>query len=160
MKELKFTEYKYHQTFLHISLTLSRTLMSEIMDLAFAEDSCEHGGFLVGRYPDNSTAVVEGIVTPIGMKCYHSTFIRYTEGMQSFWNTLYKENGLIYLGEWHSHPSMSAMYSDDDLSTMIEISECETVNIRFPIFMIVGRSKDNPDIKFYTISNKKIYTYE
>lgn len=160
MKELKLTEFNYQQPLLHLSLNVSRKLMSEIIELAFTEDGCEQGGFLIGRYPNDSTAVIEGIVSPISRECNHSSFVRYTEGMQSFWNALYKEKGLIYLGEWHSHPSMSATYSDVDLRTMIEIAESDTVNIRFPIFLIVGHSKENPDIKFYTICNQTIFTYE
>lgn len=84
MKELKLTAYNYHQPILHLSLNVSQKLMDEIIELSFTEDGCEQGGFLIGRYPNDNTAVIEGIVSPICRKCNHSSFIRYTEGMILF----------------------------------------------------------------------------
>lgn len=62
--------------------------------------------------------------------------------MRNLWDALYNNHRYIYLGEWHSHPDASACYSALDRNTMIEISEADSVRIKYPIFMIVGYSKN------------------
>ena len=43
---------------------------------------------------------------------------------------------------------------------MIEISEADSVKINYPLFLIIGLNKENPQIKFYTVYDKTIYEYE
>lgn len=159
MKDLELKEYRFHQPYLHLSVIVPKQIINHILEEAFSEDVYEQGGFLIGSY-NKKLAVIHGVVPAIRKNNSQSSFIRYTEGMQEFWDVLYKDNGYIYLGEWHSHPGASANYSDIDRNTMMEICEADSVRIRYPIFMIIGNSKESPDIKFYTVKNKIVYSYE
>lgn len=158
--DLELKEYRFHQPYLQISIIVPIQIMNQIIEHAFSDNSCEQGGFLIGKYKDEYSAVICGVVSPIRKNSSHNSFIRYTDGMQDYWDTLYKDDGYIYLGEWHSHPTTSANYSNIDRNTMIEIYEADSVKIRYPIFLIIGQSKDSPEIKFYTIKNRIIYSYE
>ena len=160
MKDLELKEYRFHQPYLHLSIIVPVQIMNQILEHAFSGDCVEQGGFLIGKYKDENSAVIYGVVSPIRKNSSYCSFIRYTEGMEEFWDALYNDDGYIYLGEWHSHPAASANYSNIDRNTMIEISEADSVGIRYPIFLIIGYSKKSPDIKFYTIKNKIIYSYE
>lgn len=159
MKDLELKEYRFHQPYLHLSVIVPKQIINHILEEAFSEDVYEQGGFLIGSYNEN-LAVIHGVVPPIRKNNSQSSFMRYTEGMQEFWDVLYKDNGYIYLGEWHSHPGASANYSDIDRNTMMEICEADSVRIRYPIFLIIGNSKESPDIRFYTVKNKIVYSYE
>lgn len=159
MTDLKLKRYKFYQSDLRLSVTINSLIFERILELAFTEDGCEHGGFLIGKYHDSHSAEIEDVVLPRS-KSTPMSFIRYTDGMKVFWDNLYNNNRQIYLGEWHSHPLSSAKFSMVDRETMLEISESDNVKIKHPIFLIIGFSKDNPDIKFYTVKDKIIYTYE
>lgn len=160
MTALKLKEYKFHQPCLNLNIEFTIQTMEEILELAFTKDRCEQGGFLIGRYSDESSAIIEGTISPKRKNSTPVSYIRFTDGMQDFWNRLYDEAGLIYLGEWHSHPGASANYSTIDRDTMIEISEADSVKINYPLFLIIGLNKENPQIKFYTVYDKTIYEYE
>lgn len=159
MKDLELNEYKFYQEELDLLIHISSQTLKQILKLAFPCDNCENGGFLIGRYAEGNSAIIEDIVSSHS-KSTPMSFIRYTDGMQYYWDKLYDSTGQIYLGEWHSHPNSSAKYSNIDRKTMIEISEANDVKIMYPIFLIVGFSKQNPEIKCYTVKNKTIFTYE
>ena len=160
MKDLELTEYRFHQPHLKLSLVVPVQVMNQIIEQAFSEDNCEQGGFLIGKYKNVNSAIIYGVISPVHKNSSHCSFVRYTDGMRNLWDALYNNHRYIYLGEWHSHPDASACYSALDRNTMIEISEADSVRIKYPIFMIVVYSKKSPEIKFYTVKNKIIYSYE
>ena len=83
-----------------------------------------------------------------------------TDGMEKIWDDLYKQ-GLIYLGEWHSHPDGNADYSPIDKQAMINIATCDTVAINHPIMLIISISKTKVrGLKAYYVSNNKLIEYE
>ncbi len=66
-----------------------------------------------------------------------------------------------YIGEWHSHPNGSSMYSQTDLKAMIKIANCETVMIENPILLILSVTKNQlQDFSIYLYDNKELYLYE
>lgn len=80
--------------------------------------------------------------------------------MEPIWDSLYNE-GLIYLGEWHSHPNGSSSYSMTDRKALTNIAESETVNISNPIMLIVGFNKSRIiEIKAYYYKDFDIIEYE
>ena len=80
--------------------------------------------------------------------------------MDSIWENLYEE-GLIYLGEWHSHPGGSASYSFTDKQAIANIATCKRVVIRHPIMLIVSVSKDIVrEFRAYYYNNGQITEYE
>lgn len=64
--------------------------------------------------------------------------------MNKLWDRLNKK-GLIYLGEWHSHPNGSSIYSNTDLDTIRSIASNENIKIIRPLLLIV--SLNNNEIK-------------
>lgn len=58
--------------------------MNQILEHAFSGDSVEQGGFLIGKYKDENSAVIYGVVSPIRKNSSYCSFIRYTEGMEEF----------------------------------------------------------------------------
>lgn len=160
MTELKWNEYNYCQSDLDLRIVISSNLMAQIVNLAFQNDNLEHGGFLIGKYPETNKALIEMIASPYKEENDQFCYTRFTDGMKEFWDDLYDKTGMFYLGEWHSHPNVSSLYSNTDRRAMIEISQSDTVRIKYPIFMIIGQNKTAPEISFYTVTNNKIYKYE
>ena len=116
----------------------------------------ETGGFLVGKYDNNHHAHISDLVQPTSVKSNPYSFERNTDGMKKIWDELY-EQGLIYLGEWHTHPSGSCNYSQTDLEAMRSIANCKDVKIRRPILLIASVSKQKINgIHLYHLNNNQL----
>ena len=105
-----------------------------------AEAGCpnESGGLLVGKYStDNKTVIVTNAVTPTKEITTPTSYTRKTDNMESVWKELYEE-GLQYVGEWHSHPKGSPQYSTEDLNAMRGIYADENITISKPLLLILG----------------------
>lgn len=88
------------------------------------------------------------------------SYKRDTDGMDCLWDELYKD-GLIYLGEWHSHPDSSASYSNMDKQALTNIATSTTVVIRHPIMLISSVSKTRiREYRAYYYYNGQIIEYE
>jgi len=71
----------------------------------------------------------------------HSTFNRDPDVHGRALNDFFRRTGrdftrFNYLGEWHSHPSFSALPSRDDIATMTDLVE-NSEGISFAVLMIV-----------------------
>lgn len=136
-----------------------------------AEAGCpnESGGLLVGKYStDHKTVIVTKAITPTQETTTPTSYTRKTDGMEAIWKKLYEE-GLQYVGEWHSHPNGSPQYSTEDLNAMRGIYADEDVTISKPLLLILGvkdgkycknaayiYNKDNDElIKFKEMVNLK-----
>lgn len=116
----------------------------------------ETGGFLVGRYMSNNHAYIERLATPRKKKCRPYSYERSTKGMNKFWDELYKQ-GLIYLGEWHSHPMGNCNYSWEDCETIKSIASSPEVNIDLPLLLIVSLNKvDVKDLGVYYYNDNQL----
>lgn len=144
-----------------VSLEIEEGLLSAICKICIDSFPNETGGFLVGNYSkDNSNAIVSRIVQPVSISAGPVSYERNTNGMESVWDKLYEE-GLFYLGEWHSHPNGNALYSITDKNALTNIGECDQVKIANPIMLIIGLSKTKvKEIKAYYYKNKEIIKYE
>lgn len=151
----------YKDNIHNLSLEIDNKIVQEIRKQAFEAFPNETGGFLVGKYStDNNTAIVSLALTPVKITSGPTCFLRETDGMESVWDELYKK-GLVYLGEWHSHPNGSSMYSATDKKALTNIAGSETVVINNPIMLIVSLSKKKINrINAYYYNNGKIIEYE
>lgn len=151
----------YKDNIYNLSLEISNKIVREIRKQAFEAFPNETGGFLVGKYSaDNNTAIVSLVLSPVKITSGPTFFQRETDGMESLWDELYKE-GLVYLGEWHSHPNGSSMYSATDKNALTNIAHSETVVINNPIMLIVSLSKKKiRRMGTYYYNNGKIIKYE
>ncbi|WP_375379543.1 Mov34/MPN/PAD-1 family protein [Hymenobacter volaticus] len=66
-------------------------------------------------------------------------FERDVEFCQQFLN-VYAAQGLLYLGEWHSHPDENNMPSTTDLTSLARIAKQPQYLTTMPIMLIFARS--------------------
>lgn len=134
-------------------------MLNQIKLQAEGEYPNENGGMLAGRYSaDRHTVYIEKVVVPVEKLTGRTTFMRKTNGLEKVWEQLSQE-GLRYVGEWHSHPNGSTQYSGSDLAAMIDIEK--EVAIENPILMIVGvRGCRLSALTFYCYKSNKLLEYK
>lgn len=97
----------------------------------------EAGGLLVGWIDDGKVAHVGKQLAPAKEVATRTSYFREVAGMDELWKELYQQ-GLIYLGEWHSHPNGSAKYSAIDHDAIKRVFEDDGVVLSKPLMLIVG----------------------
>lgn len=147
----------------NLDLIFDDVLLNKLSLLGIKNYPNEFGGFLIGYYKDNNKSLI--ITDTISPKIYKGSpclFKRSSLGIDSMLKELYSQNPKkYYIGEWHTHPNGSTMHSQTDLNAMIEIENCETVNIKNPVLLILGIDKTKmDDFSFYIYDNKKLLKYE
>lgn len=148
--------------FNQLRIVIEESLITEIGNIAIKHFPNEFGGFLIGRYSSDLKSVeIEGFILPKKYKGTPTVFQRSTVEVEELFIKEFNINNRYYIGEWHSHPNGSTMYSQTDLNAMIETVNCSTVTIKNPILLIlsINNNKMN-DFTFYCYSDKKLYNYE
>ena len=118
----------------------------------------ETGGILVGRY---STTLDYAIVTRAGLPPEDSesgriSFRRGIKGLQSWIGRLWSEEGIYYLGEWHSHPLGRAEPSLTDLGQMYRLAESPELRCPEPILLVVGGDPEASwDIRAWVVPRRR-----
>lgn len=147
----------------NLKITIENSLIKKLGEIALKHYPNEFGGFLIGSYSlDFKTVKVEDFILPIKYKNSPTFFERYTEGIETLFIDEFKiNNNRYYIGEWHSHPNGSALYSLTDLNAMINTVSCSTVTIENPILLILSiDNKKVKDFRFYCYCDKKLLSYE
>ncbi|MGG3546260.1 Mov34/MPN/PAD-1 family protein [Bacillus paranthracis] len=102
----------------------------------------EIGGILMGEHVGENTFRI----CDVTIQSYNGTWIRFVRQisgvMRKSLNYFFSKNKFQYrrynyLGEWHSHPSFSLTPSFQDIQTMWEIVNDETVGANFAVLLIV-----------------------
>ena len=150
---------KYYLASDNLYIEIKASVFNQIKLQAEGEYPNENGGMLAGRYSaDRHTVYIEKVVVPVDKLTGRTTFMRKTNGLEKVWEQLSQE-GLRYVGEWHSHPNGSTQYSGSDLAAMIDIEK--EVAIENPILMIVGvRGCRLSALTFYCYKNNKLLEYK
>ena len=150
---------KYYLASDNLYIEIKASVFNQIKLQAEGEYPNENGGMLAGRYSaDRHTVYIEKVVVPVEKLTGRTTFMRTTNGLEKVWEQLSQE-GLRYVGEWHSHPNGSTQYSGSDLAAMIDIEK--EVAIENPILMIVGvRGCRLSALTFYCYKNNKLLEYK
>ena len=150
---------KYYLASDDLYIEIKASVFNQIKLQAEGEYPNENGGMLAGRYSaDRHTVYIEKVVVPVDKLTGRTTFMRKTNGLEKVWEQLSQE-GLRYVGEWHSHPNGSTQYSGSDLAAMIDIEK--EVAIENPILMIVGvRGCRLSALTFYCYKNSKLLEYK
>lgn len=143
-----------------LCISISDYVLQQIFTRAISNYDLETGGMLVGRYIDNNKcALIEKTIIPTHEKSSKTGYVRDTNGMEGQWRLL-EEDGLEYIGEWHSHPNGSSKYSQTDFDAMKEISEDSNVRIANPLLMIVSLSQNGiKGHSFYALRNSKLIKF-
>ena len=150
---------KYYLASDNLYIEIKASVFNQIKLQAEGEYPNENGGMLAGRYSaDRHTVYIEKVVVPVEKLTGRTTFMRKTNGLEKVWEQLSQE-GLRYVGEWHSHPNGSTQYSGSDLAAMIDIEK--EVAIENPILMIVGvRGCRLSALTFYCYKSNKLLEYK
>lgn len=145
----------------NLQLVVEDGLLNRLSEIGISHFPNEFGGFLIGTYSaDFKTVYVNDFVLPQKYKGAPFAFERNTDGLTEEFNKLFKEKKQYYIGEWHTHPNGSTMYSSIDLKSMTEIVECATVQIQNPLLLILSiNEKIVKDYTFYYYQNKKLIPY-
>lgn len=142
---------KYYLASDDLYIEIQASVFNQIQLQAEEEYPNENGGMLAGRYStDRHTVYIEKVVVPMEKTTSRTTFIRNTKGMKKVWEQL-ANDGLRYVGEWHSHPNCSTQYSSTDLSAMADIEK--EVSIENPLLLIVS-------VRCYELSGHTFYCYK
>ncbi|WP_438028992.1 Mov34/MPN/PAD-1 family protein [Sorangium sp. So ce233] len=121
-----------------LSVVVQPEAVASMRALAAGAFPFETGGVLVGRYEGGDTAVVTSVLGPCP-DAEHGLrgFWRGTEGLEQHLRALW-DQGLYFLGEWHTHPAADPTPSDVDAATMRATAENPQAQCPEPILLIVG----------------------
>lgn len=126
----------------NISLNISQCVLNEMYSKAMASFPHETGGMFAGYISeDGQEAFVESLVMPSRTESTRTSFLRETDGMEHVWQE-FVEKGLIYLGEWHTHPNGSPQYSYTDYQAMVGIASDKNVSLATPLLFILSLDND------------------
>ena len=145
-----------------MELVIENDLLDKINNLTIKHYPNEFGGFLIGQYLNNfKTIKISSFILPEKYKSSRTSFSRSTECLKNKFEKIFMDSKQYYVGEWHSHPNGTAMYSETDLNAMKNIVDCDTVMITNPILLILSINKGHK-IKpvFYFYDNQKLIPYE
>lgn len=153
---------KFFNQHKQVSLIIEENLLKKISQIGIEKYPYETGGFLVGYYSDDTmTLYITDYLIPHKQKGMSFLFERSIDGMKQVFKNLFEHQKHFYVGEWHTHPNGSSVYSSTDLNAMIEIADCKTVNITNPVLLILSISdKHVNDFSFYIYNNKGLHRYE
>lgn len=145
-----------------VKLLVDDSLLEKLTKIAKTHYPKECGGFLVGYYSDCfCTLNITDFILPKEFNSSSVNFTRSTIGIKETLNHFFESKGHYYVGEWHTHPNGSSQYSLTDLHAMVEIVNCDTVQISNPILLILGIEEDQmKEFSFYIYNNKGLYKYE
>lgn len=145
-----------------VNLNIPDILFDKLSTVAIQNYPNESGGFLVGYYSEDLTALnITDLILPNEHTSSKYSFKRSIKGINKIFESLFSSKKHYYIGEWHSHPDGSSIFSKTDLNAMEEIANSETVTITNPILLIVSINKTElKDFTFYIYDNKGLYKYE
>ncbi|MFT4152337.1 Mov34/MPN/PAD-1 family protein [Parafilimonas sp.] len=120
----------------------------------------EFGGLLLGKYINsNKTVVIKDTLLPKKYKSSRYYFERGSNGLKELLEQYYANEGLVYVGEWHTHPDNAAVPSQTDIRAMKELAEDKNVLINNPVLMILEIQKTDYNIGIYFLFNGKLLQY-
>lgn len=123
-----------------LKVVVESRLLDDIRRKAASGWPNEAGGLLVGWIDDEKVAHVSQQLAPAKEVATRGSYYREVAGMDDLWKALYQQ-GLEYLGEWHSHPNGTAKYSVMDQEAIKRVYEDDGVVLSKPLMLIVGVDK-------------------
>lgn len=115
--------YCHHDA--NATVSISHEWMSFMQGLIKKNPLIETGGVMAGQVDDKGNITVTHVSGP-GPKAITTTtkFEKDVEYCQDFLDNLYKDSNrkIIYVGEWHSHPSAKNQPSGTDIKSLSEIA--------------------------------------
>ncbi len=153
---------KFINSYKNLNLIISEETLSKIAKKGKNFFPNEIGGFLIGYYSlDLKTLYITDFLLPKHYKNNSYLFERSVDGIISIFKKIFKKKKHYYIGEWHTHPNGSTMYSNTDLKAMIKIAKNDKVVIQNPILLILSINIDDSyEFSFYLYVNEKFIKYD
>ncbi len=108
-----------------INVSISKEVIQFMQGLIKENPTIETGGVMAGRMDENGDIIVTHASEP-GPKAVQSAmkFEKDVEYCQRFLDNLYIQSNqkVVYIGEWHSHPSLCNHPSGTDIKSLSEIA--------------------------------------
>lgn len=147
---------------LGLSIEIQAELMERISEAGRLHYPNEYGGLLIGHYSeDNQIVYLNDTVLPKKFKASPVSFERASDGMANILEEYFRqEPPQVYVGEWHTHPNGSPTPSMTDVRAFETIVKHPDVNIKNPVMLIMGLTRDVIKTGFYVYFNQKLYKYE
>jgi proteasome lid subunit RPN8/RPN11 len=156
-------DVKYYEPDLKLRLTIENTVLETINHLALEYYPNEFGGCFIGSYIDNfQEVVISDIIIPEKFKNSKMSFTPDHKDLSKKLeeiNSIY-EGKLEYLGDWHTHPNGSNMFSGSDFNSIKDVAYSTFVKIKNPILMIAAFNNEHFEPAFYLYKNDKLYKYK
>lgn len=143
-----------------LEIEYDNNLLEELKEIALIHYPNEIGGYLLGKYSNDKSKAI--IVKQIVALEYSNSPVSFkhivNEVAKKELVRFYEDEGIHYIGEWHTHPNSDSRYSQTDFNALKKIASGDVQN---PILLIVGFDKRGiRDYSFNVYFNKKIYKYE
>ncbi len=134
-------------------------LLNELLETALLHYPNEIGGYLLGKYSTDKSKAI--IVKQMVALEYSNSPVSFNhtvnEETKKEFIKLFEEEGIHYLGEWHTHPNSDSRYSQTDFNALKKIAKGDID----PLLLIIGFDKKGiRDFSFNVFFNKKVYKYE
>lgn len=129
--------YCHHDQQLQVKF--SKAALAMMQQLVAAEPAVETGGVLAG-FTDRDGNLEVRFASGPGPKAVRTPrrFEKDEAFCQAFLDDLARENGAVYLGEWHSHPSANNKPSGTDLKSLSEIAVQKEYLTERPLMVILS----------------------
>jgi integrative and conjugative element protein (TIGR02256 family) len=150
--------YCHHEK--KISIAIDQSTLEEMRGLIEKSNSVETGGVLAGFKDERGNLIIRKASGP-GPKAVQTSLIfeKDIEFCQNFLNEIYSnsESKIVYVGEWHSHPSNNNKPSHTDLKSLSDISEQKDYLTEMPI-MIIFSNTGNPSCTVHPFGKSYYFT--
>jgi integrative and conjugative element protein (TIGR02256 family) len=154
----------FNQNELDITISISQHCLNEIKNISLNNLPNEFGGYLLGGYSRSKKHIYvtsmlvaeQNFINPSYFKVKDNQFV--IKSISEIYN---RTKGLIdYLGEWHSHPSMSNNFSSTDLDSIKKQASSDAINTNNPLLCIVSIDKFHFEPKFYIFYDNKLFDFD
>jgi len=134
-------------------VVISESLLLEMVEKSKAKLPNETGGVIVGKYDRHKVFIKaisdqgpNALATPV-------SFLRDGVYSQQFLiDKTMEDPSVLYVGEWHSHPSEQESPSQKDIKGMIEIANSPDYRTSHPILVVVAIAEEKTLITFTCIA--------
>lgn len=145
---------------INLEIQFEDNLLDELLEIALIHYPNEIGGYLLGKYSNDKSKAI--IVKQIVALEYSNSPVSFKHIVNKETKEelikLYEDEGIHYIGEWHTHPNSDSRYSQTDFNALKKIASGD---VQTPILLIFGFDKRGiRDYSFNVYFNKKIYKYE
>ncbi|NQY87669.1 MAG: Mov34/MPN/PAD-1 family protein [Colwellia sp.] len=125
-----------------IQIKLSPTSLATLNKFRQTGLKKEAGGLLFAKELESNIVEIEYVTTPTKFDWRSRFGFRPNKReAQNLINENFKR-GLYYVGDWHSHPQISPVPSDQDMETIKDIFCKSTHSLNYVIMLILGTTSD------------------